>query len=277
MKRWRRIWMATIYLVIIICMLTIIFPMYLTAITAFKSPEMIARNFFALPNYIYLDNFRIVFTDSHFFIYLRNSVFVTGVSVCLILVLVPATAYAIVRNQDKRYFRLLRMMILSGIFIPFYVIMIPCVRLANTMGLMNTNGIIFFYLAFSLGTYVFLMEGYLKTIPYELEEAAIIDGCSVFQRFLKIIYPMITPMAATIAILVILWIWNDFTLPLVILNRDDTFWTLTLFQYNFRNSYTVEYNLAFASFFASMIPVTIAYVFLQKHIINGLTMGALKG
>ena len=260
--------MATIYLVIIICMLTIIFPMYLTAITAFKSPEMIARNFFALPNYIYLDNFRIVFTDSHFFIYLRNSVFVTGVSVCLILVLVPATAYAIVRNQDKRYFRLLRMMILSGIFIPFYVIMIPCVRLANTMGLMNTNGIIFFYLAFSLGTYVFLMEGYLKTIPYELEEAAIIDGCSVFQRFLKIIYPMITPMAATIAILVILWIWNDFTLPLVILNRDDTFWTLTLFQYNFRNSYTVEYNLAFASFFASMIPVTIAYVFLQKHIIR---------
>ncbi|MHB8064285.1 MAG: carbohydrate ABC transporter permease [Ruminiclostridium sp.] len=265
------------YLVIAVCIIGIMFPMYLTIVTAFKSPSMIAKSFFALPDYLYIDNFRTVFTDSNFFQYLANSFYITVVSVGIIVIMIPATAYAIVRNSKKRYYKVLHALIIAGIFVPFYVIMIPCVKIASSLGMMSSSGVILFYLAFSLGTYTFLMEGYIKSIPYELEESAIIDGASVLQRFAKIVYPVITPMIATVAILVTLWIWNDFLMPLVMLNKDDSYWTLTLFQYNFRNSYGVDYNLAFASFFASIIPVTIVYMFLQKYIISGLTQGALKG
>mgnify|MGYP005841473741 CR=1 FL=1 len=278
MKRANVVMLHVFYYAILgIGMILILFPMYITVITAFKSPEMLARSFFALPDYVYLDNFRTVFVNSKFMMYFSNSLIITITSVGIILFMIPALAYSIVRNFNKKYFRYLYYMIISGVFVPFYVIMIPCVKIASTLGIMNNKGIILFYMAFSLGIYTFLMEGYIKTVPYELEESAIVDGCSVFQRFFRIVYPVITPMTATIAILATLWIWNDFMLPLVMLNKTDNYWTLTLFQYNFRNSYTIRYNLAFTSFLASIIPVTVVYAFLQQYIISGLTKGALKG
>ena len=117
----------------------------------------------------------------------------------------------------------------------------------------------------------------MGAIPQEMEEAAYVDGASTFQTYTKIVFPLLKPMLATVLIKMALWTWNDFMLPLVTLNRSWKYWTLTLFQYNFKTTYSFDYNLAFASFLLSMLPVMVVYVFAQKYIIQGLTTGAVKG
>jgi raffinose/stachyose/melibiose transport system permease protein len=141
---------------------------------------------------------------------------------------------------------------------------------------MNQFGMILLYSTFSLGQGVFLFVGYYKSIPVELEEAASIDGTGILGTFFKIVYPLTKPMTITVIILNTLWIWNDFLLPLLVLNKSATMWTLPIYQYNFKSAYTFDFNLAFASFLFSIIPMIILYAFLQKYIIEGLTAGAIK-
>ena len=154
--------------------------------------------------------------------------------------------------------------------------MVPLTQLCTKLGLMNQAGIILIYCAFALGQGVFLFVGYYKSIPVELEEAAVIDGCTTTQTFFKIVFPLAKPMTMTVIILNTLWIWNDFLLPLLILNKSASNWTLPLYQYNFKSAYTFDYNLAFASFMFSIVPMIIMYICLQKNIIEGLTAGAVK-
>jgi len=125
--------------------------------------------------------------------------------------------------------------------------------------------------------HVFLYAGYLKSVPLEIEEAAIIDGCGVMKTFWAIVYALIKPMTATIVTLHGLYTWNDFLLPLLLLNRDPETWTLPIFQYSFQSRYTTQYNMVFAVFLFTIIPVTVLYVFTQKYIISGIAKGALKG
>ena len=121
-----------------------------------------------------------------------------------------------------------------------------------------------------------LYVGYIKTIPRDLEEAAYIDGCSIWQAYYKVIFPLLRPVTATVFIMNALWIWNDFLLPLLILNKSPKYWTLQLFQYNFKSQYMFDYNLAFSSFMMSSLPVIIVYLIMQKNIVSGLTCGAIK-
>ncbi len=124
---------------------------------------------------------------------------------------------------------------------------------------------------------VFLFVAYMDSVPRELEESAFIDGAGVVQTYIQIVFPLVKPMTATIMILNGLSVWNDFMLPLLLLNKSKDSWTLQLFQYNFKTTYSFDYNLAFASFLLSMLPVMVVYVFAQKYIIQGLTTGAVKG
>ena len=117
----------------------------------------------------------------------------------------------------------------------------------------------------------------LDTVPRDLEESAFIDGAGVVQTYIRIVFPLVKPMTATNMILNGLYVWNDFMLPLLLLNKSKDSWTLQLFQYNFKTTYSFDYNLAFASFLLSMLPVMVVYVFAQKYIIQGLTTGAVKG
>ena len=123
---------------------------------------------------------------------------------------------------------------------------------------------------------VFLLVNYIRSVPRDLEEAAYIDGCGTVKAYVKIVLPMIRPILATIFVLNALWVWNDFQMPLLILNQSQDMWTLPLFQYNFKSQYSFDYNLAFASYLIAMIPVLIAYACAQKHIVSGLTQGAVK-
>lgn len=260
----------------IICLL-IAFPVYLTFVTAFKTTEESTINFFSLPSSLYLGNFTKVMSDPNFFNYISNSVLITVIAVAIICITIPMFSFAVARQMGKiKYFKIIYSIILLSIFTPFQIIMIPLTQLCSKLGLMNQFGLILIYVAFSLGQGVFLFTGYYKSIPIELEEAAYIDGCSTTETFFKIIFPLAKPMTVTVLILNTLWVWNDFLLPLLILNKSATSWTLPLYQYNFKSAYTFDYNLAFASFMFSIVPMIIMYIFLQKHIIEGLTAGAIK-
>lgn len=113
-------------------------------------------------------------------------------------------------------------------------------------------------------------------MPADLEEAASIDGLTTFGAYWRVVVPLIKPLTMTILVLNVLWVWNDFQMPLIILNQDSSTWTLPLFQYNFKSQYTYDYNMAFASYLIAMVPVMIAYICAQKYIVAGLTQGAVK-
>ncbi|MDR1307244.1 MAG: carbohydrate ABC transporter permease [Treponema sp.] len=264
------------YIIAIIGVGLIVFPLYLTVVVAFKSPAESAVNFFTPPATLYLDNFKKVMGNAHFFQYVQNSLFITIVSVGVIAVFIPMVAYSISRNSRSRYYKFLYLYLVSGVFVPFQVLMVPLAHFTSRIGLMNRLGLVIIYITYALCQGVFLFVAYFKAVPLEIEEAAEIDGCGVVSLFFRIVYPLVKPMTATIIILNTLWIWNDFLLPLIILNRQASFWTLPLFQYNFKSQFTFDYNLAFASFLFSIVPMLVFYAFLQRYIIEGLTAGSVK-
>lgn len=266
-----------VYTLLLIISAIVIFPIYVTFVTAIKTTEESSKNFFAPPHTLYLDNFKTVMSDSNFLNYVINSISITVVSVSLIAIIIPMISYSIARQmQHNKYYKIIYIAILLSVFSPFQVIMVPLTQLCAKFGLMNQIGLILIYLAFSLGMGVFLFVSYYKSIPIELEEASYLDGCSTTQMFFKIVYPLAKPMSVTIIILNTLWIWNDFLLPLLILNKSASCWTLPLYQYNFKSAYTFNYSLAFASFMFSIVPMIVFYILLQKYIIEGLTAGAVK-
>lgn len=257
-------------------MLLILGPMYVTITIAMKTPAETTKNFFSLPSGLYLDNFMQVIGKGRFWTYLGNSFVITVISVAFMMILIPMVSYAISRNFTKLYYRSLYALILSGIFVPFQAVMLPIYRHMSVLKLLDQKGLILMYITLSFAQGIFLCVGFLKHIPLELDDSSKIDGCSVWGTFVRIVYPLMLPIHATILILNSLWIWNDFQLPLIMLNRHPDFWTLPLFIYNFKSEYTFNYNLAFAGFFLSMLPIMLLYGFTQRYIISGLTEGALK-
>jgi raffinose/stachyose/melibiose transport system permease protein len=214
--------------------------------------------------------------NKYFLNYFTNSLMITVVSVAVIAFFIPMVSWAIARNPKKKYYTFLYLFFVCGIFMPFQVLMVPLYLFASQIRLLNRQGLILIYITYALCQGVFLFTAYYKSVPLELEEAAEIDGCSLVGTFFRIVYPLVKPMTATIIILNTLWIWNDFLLPLIILNKITSQWTMPLFQYNFKSQYTADYNLAFAAFMFSIIPMLIFYISLQKHIIQGLTAGSVK-
>ncbi|HIS25680.1 MAG TPA: carbohydrate ABC transporter permease [Candidatus Pullilachnospira intestinigallinarum] len=264
-------------LLLIAGLILILCPLYLVVINSFKSLEEAGKNFFALPSSFYLENFKNLFTGNNYWGYVKNSFIISVVSICLILLLVPSVSYAIARNYNRKYYKGVYFYLLMGLFIPSQVIMLPVTKLMTNLNLLNRQGLIMLYAAFSLTQGVFLFVNYIRGLPFEVEESAYIDGCNVFQSYVKIVLPLVKPMIATILIMDLLWIWNDFMLPLLILNRSRDIWTLPLFQYNFKTEYSFDYTMAFTAYLMSMLPMLIVYCLGQKNIIKGLTAGSVKG
>lgn len=255
----------------------ILFPLYLVIINSFKTLEEAGKNFFALPKSLRLDNFKELFSNSQYWVYLKNSFYVSVVSMALVLILVPSVSYAITRNFQKKYYKIVYCFLLMGLFIPSQVVMLPVTKTMTKLNMLSHEGLILLYAAFSLTQGVFLFVNFMRGLPYEIEEAAQIDGCSVFQTYVRIVLPLVKPMIATITILDLLWFWNDFLLPLLMLNRSRDIWTLPLFQYNFKTEYSFNYTMAFTAYLMAMLPMLIIYCFGQKYIIKGLTAGSVKG
>jgi raffinose/stachyose/melibiose transport system permease protein len=260
--------------------LTVFFPLYMAIIIAFKQPSEMTNDIagaLSLPSQWSFSNFTEAMDVTNFWYSLSNSVIITGVTIVLAVLIHSMAGYAIGRNMGKsKFFRGMYYYIVSGMFVPFAILMMPLVKQTAQMGLSNKVGVIILYVVFYMPMNVMLYSGYLKNIPLSMEEAAEMDGASTWKTYWTIIFPMMKPMHATVAILTALGTWNDVMTPLVILSdTEDT--TLPLAQLNFQTQFGTNYNLAFASYLLALIPLLIFYIFCQKQIIGGVANGAVKG
>ena len=265
------------YAILILGLLLIVLPMYITLVTAFKSTEQSSVSYFTLPNPIYLDSFKEILSSERYYYAFGNTVYVTAFVLLGNLIIMPPMSYAMARKMPtSRAYRYMYYFLLLGIFIPSQVKMMPLVKLLSMLDMLHPTGMSILCISSSTCESVFLLVGYMSAIPKDMEEAAYIDGASTFLTYRTIVFPLLKPMLATLLIRQGLWMWNDFMLPLVTLNRSWKYWTLTLFQYNFQTDYSVDYSMTFSTFVMSMLPILIFYCFMQKHIIGGLTTGAVK-
>ncbi|MBQ8088540.1 MAG: carbohydrate ABC transporter permease [Clostridia bacterium] len=268
---------ALTYVVCILGVLLVVFPLYVTVVTAFKSPNESARSFLTLPSSLYLDNFQNILRGGDYWTAFFNTVYITAFVLLGNLVIMPMLAYAVSRSMNiSRWYRILYYYLLLGIFIPFQVKMIPLVKLMSSLNLMSPTGLSILCIGSSTCESVFLYVGYMESIPRDIEEAAYIDGASTAYTFYRVVLPLLKPILATAMIKDGLWIWNDYMLPLLILNKSASHWTLTLFAYNFRSTNAIDYGASFACYCLQMLPILVFYVFMQKNIIGGLTAGAVK-
>lgn len=260
--------------------LTILFPLYMTIIIAFKKPSEMTNDVagaLAFPSSWKLDNFKEAMEVTNFWHTLGNSLLITIATIVLALLIHSLAGYVIGRNMArKKGYRFIYFYIVSGMFVPFAILMMPLVKETAILGLDNRLGVILLYLVFYMPINVMLYSGYLKNIPLAMEEAAEIDGASAWKTYWTVIFPMMKPMHATVAVLTALGTWNDVMTPLVIMSGTKGT-TLPLAQLNFQTQFGTNYNLAFASYLLALIPILIFYVICQKQILNGVANGAVKG
>ena len=274
----RKILHALTYAVLTLGALLVFFPFYLTVVSSLKDMSDIFSNFFGLPRHIVFDNFAYVLQRPDYFIALKNSAIITGVAIVAMVCFLPMCAYAISRRRfTSRFYSFLYFFMVAGIFIPFQVKMLPMVKLMSNIGLLNRTGAILFYIANSTCEGIFLLVGYLSSMPIDLEEAAYIDGATTNQVFYKIVRPIMKPIISTVVIKNSLWIWNDYFMPSLVLNQSNLNRTLTLYQYSFRTENSTNFTIVFAVMLLSILPIFIVYCLFQKQIVSGMMEGAVKG
>lgn len=269
-------WPVTILL--IVGLITVLFPLYMTVVIAFKSPTKMTNTIegiLSLPSTWSFDNFAQAIAVTDFWHSLLNSVLITAATIGISILLHSLVAYAIGRNMTHhKPFRLSYYYIVSGMFVPFAILMLPLVKETAQLHIDSPIGVVLLYVVFFMPMNVLLYTGYLKNIPVALEEAARVDGSTTWSTYWKIIFPLMGPMHATVAVLTALGTWNDVMTPLVIMSGNIT--TLPLAQLTFQTQFGTNYNLAFASYLLAMLPMLIFYLFAQKKIINGVINGAVK-
>ena len=242
---------------------TIIFPLYLTIVIAFKQPSEMTNSIsgiLSLPKSWSLSNFKEAMEVTDFWRSLKNSLLITLVAVGLSIIIHSLMGYALGRNKAKsKFYSFVYLFIVSGMFVPFAILMMPLAKQTAEMGLANWVGVILLYVVFYMPMNVLLYSGYLVNIPMALEEAAKVDGASTWRTYWKIIFPIMRPMHATVAVLTALSVWNDVMTPLVIMAGSGQN-TLPLAQLNFQSQFGTNYNLAFASYLLALIPILIFYI-----------------
>ncbi|MEN8906849.1 MAG: carbohydrate ABC transporter permease [Clostridiales bacterium] len=263
------------FILLIFAFVLFIGPFVILVINSFKTNNEILESPINLPKTLNFENYTEAFEKMKFLSGFLNSLLITVISVVIIVFFSSMAAYLFVRKNWKvnRYIFLI---MVASMIIPFQSIMIPLVKIYGDLELLNNQfTLIFMYIGFGASLAIFIFHGFIKSIPIELEEAALLDGCTVLQTYFKIVFPLLKPTTITILLLDILWIWNDFLLPnLVLLEADKR--TLPLSTFYFFGAYTVDYNLLLAGLMMSILPVLIVYLFMQKQIIHGIVQGAIK-
>jgi raffinose/stachyose/melibiose transport system permease protein len=278
--------------VVILIFLIYMIPFWLVLINSAKPSLMIIMNPLAFPEkpsqllvnmQTVLGNRNVRYASSFV-----SSCIITVVSVGLLVMFSSMAAWVLVRTKTKLS-NFIFMAFVAAMVIPFQVVMFPLVSWLHfievSLGLFpgpfrilqNYPGIIFAYLGFGSSLSIFLFHGFIKTVPHELEEAALIDGCSKPVTFFKIVFPILTPIAVTVIILNGIWIWNDFLLPMLVLGAGNRVQTLPLAVAGFVGSFLRRWDLILTSALMAMLPIIVIFLILQKYIIKGMVEGSVKG
>ncbi len=266
-----------ILLVVLACLF--IAPILLVLMNSFKGKLYLSNEPFAFPNpqsFVGFDNYIEGAGKIGFFSAFFTSLFITVFSVALIIVCTSMCAWFIVRVK-KWYSQLLYLLCAFSMIVPFQMVMYPMTQVTAMVNLNNVVGIIFVYLGFGAGLAVFMFVGFIKSVPLEIEEAAMIDGCGPVKTFFLVVFPILKPTAITVAILNAMWIWNDYLLPYLLLNTSDARTLPMAIQY-LRGGYgSIDMANMMAMIVLSIIPIVIFYLICQKYIIKGIVAGAVKG
>lgn len=253
-------------------------PILLIFINSFKGKLYISEDLFSLPNsttFVGLDNYIRGIETVNFWHAFGYSVLITVLSVGTIVLLTSMTAWFIVRVKNKFTSALYYLFVFSMI-VPFQMVMFTLTWFANQMHLDNPLGIVFVYLGFGSGLSVFVFTGFIKSVPKEIEEAAIIDGCGPIRTFFLVVLPILKPTVITVSILNAMWIWNDYLLPYLLLGTE--YKTIPIAIQYLQGSYgNTDYGALMALLVLAIIPVIVFYLSSQKHIIKSITAGAVKG
>lgn len=274
--RANRIWSV----VLTIVSLAYMYPVFMILMNSLKIETAIATNSaFKLPNsdtFAGVDNFVNAISSKGFLQSFGYSAFITVSSVLLILLCTSMLAWYITRVKNF-FTKSIYYLCIFSMVVPFQMVMFTLVSTADSLGLTNPWNICVIYLGFGAGLAVFMFAGFMKSVPLEIEEAAMIDGCNPLQTYFKIVFPMLRPTMISVGILEAMWVWNDFLLPYLVLDRTKYMTIPMLIQY-FRGSYgRVEMGPMMASIMLTIFPIVIVYLFSQKYIIKGVTAGAVKG
>ncbi|MBQ4155460.1 MAG: carbohydrate ABC transporter permease [Clostridia bacterium] len=272
---------TNVIIVVILSLLAVLFmiPMILVLINSFKSKFFISTEPFALPSaetFVGIENYIKGLTSSGFFAAFGRSVFITVASVALIVLCTAMTSWYIIRVKNHLTKGLYYAFVFSMI-VPFQMVMFTMTYIVNQLGLNNPVGIVFVYLGFGAGLSVFMLSGFVKSIPLEIEEAATIDGCNPLQCFFRVVFPILKPTAITVAILNAMWIWNDYLLPYLVLGTDNKTVPVAI-QIAMQGAYgSTDMGGFMAMLVLAIIPIIVFYLSCQKHIIKGVIAGAVKG
>ncbi|WP_121660852.1 carbohydrate ABC transporter permease [Metabacillus litoralis] len=255
--------------------LVFLIPFYFVAINSVKGFSEILIDAAALPKEVLFSNYAKVWEVISFQDAFLNSLIITVFSIAGIVVISSMAAWKMVRTPGKLS-KILFIFFVSAMVIPFQTVMIPLMKLGGTLGIMNSiPGIVIMYFGFGVSLSLFLYHGFVKTIPLEIEESASIDGCTQFGVFWRIVFPLLKPITVTVIILNTLWIWNDYLLPLLVL-QDASLRTIPLATSSFFAQYTKQWDMGLAALVLGIAPVIVFFLFLQKHIIKGIAAGSIK-
>ena len=258
-----------------------VFPVVVVLINSFKENGFVNMEPFALPSgesFVGLDNYikGLTFGNYPFFRAAIYSLFITVTSVALILVFCSMSAWYIAR-VNSLFSKIFYYLCLFSMIVPFQMVMFTLTFTADQLNLSTPYTIPIVYLGFGAGLAIFMFLGFIKGLPTEIEEAAAIDGCGPLRAFFNVVVPMLKPTMISVGILELMWVWNDYLLPYLVLDRT-MYMTIPILVQYLKGSYgTVDLGATMAVIMMSITPIIIVYIFCQKHIIKGVAAGAVKG
>ncbi len=263
------------YLFFFILFFVVVFPILFIFVSSFKTTEEIYNNPWALPSSFRIDSYIALFTEYGILRNLINSIIYSSIT-CIVVVITSAMASYTIARMRWKLSKFCMTYLLMGIMIPTHALLVPLYLSVSKLNITNSVALVLIYIAGAIPTSVFIMTGYLQSIPFELEEAAVIDGASIWQLFYKVILPLLKPSIATIGIITFLNAWNDLMMGLIFLTKEGSK-TIQLFISQFKGDHFTNYPILLSSIMISIIPMLIVYLSMSDRLVNGMTQGAVKG
>ncbi|MDP4099091.1 carbohydrate ABC transporter permease [Paenibacillus sp. P96] len=261
----------------IILSILFLYPLFLAVNNSFKSFGEVMTDVVALPQKLSFENYAYVWEFINYPKLFINNTIITILGLAGIIFISSIAAYKLARTKS-RWSAVIYILCIMPMLIPFQSIMLTVLRMAKDLHLSDSTwGLGLLYWGFGAPLAVFIYHGFVKGIPLEIDESAKIDGASGFRMFFSVIFPLLKSVTATIIIIDVMWIWNDFLLPLLMVNGSPDTKTLTLAAYTFVGQYTSDWQYAMTAMVMAVLPSIIVFIFLQKYIVKGVVAGAVKG
>lgn len=267
-----------LFLMLLVLAIAFLLPIFIVFMNSFKGKFFISDEPFVFPSgdtFVGLENYTSGIQKIGFFSAFGMSLFITVFSVAAIVFFTSMTGWYLTRVKTKWSSALFFMFVFSMV-VPFQMVMFTMTQTANVVGLDNPVGLLVIYLGFGSGLSVFLFSGFVKSVPLEIEEAVMIDGGSPIDMFFKVILPILKPIAITVAILNVMWVWNDYLLPYLVIGTE--YQTIPIAVQYLKGGYgSIDMGAMMAMLVLAIIPIVLFYLFCQKYIIEGVVAGAVKG